>query len=313
VVEDITDLKKAEEALQASEMHLREVLENSLDVSYNRNLTTNTYDYLSPVLIQISGYTVEEMNNFSLEARMGLIHPDDLAKHEDTVLKSMSSPEGSIHQVEYRFKHKNGNYHWFHDQFTILRGEHGNNIAIIGSLSDITERKQTEENLQKSKEELQRRQRMDALATLAGGISHDFNNIITAIRVKVELLLLSQSLTPTQKKDCESILDAIDRATKLTEQLQHLSRNTSSQKTTVDIYKIAHEVLDLLDRTTDKIIVKKLDLQADEFFVTADASRIHQVLLNLGTNAIKAIEEKGSSGADFISISAEKYISNGSD
>ena len=150
VISDITTRKQDENALRESRDRLREVLENSLDSSYKRNLQTNAYDYLSPVFVRISGYTPDEMNTLPIETVKGLIHPDDLAEVESMIAKSMTGATGAAYQVEYRFKHKEGPYRWFHDQFTLLRNESGQPFALIGSVRDITARKLTEEALHKS-------------------------------------------------------------------------------------------------------------------------------------------------------------------
>ena len=144
-IRDITEHKQMELAIQESEERLREVLENSLNASYKRNLQTNTYDYLSPIFARISGYTLDEMKTLPTETVLGLMHPDDRIEFEHVMAKSMSGATGKEYHVEYRFKHKEGHYRWFQDQFTISRDASGQPLALIGSVSDITERKDAEE------------------------------------------------------------------------------------------------------------------------------------------------------------------------
>jgi PAS domain S-box-containing protein len=127
------------------------VLENSLDASYKRNLQTNAYDYLSPVFARISGYTQDEMKSLPIKTVIDLIHPDDQAEIESVITESKSGATGAACQVEYRFKHKEGHHRWFHDRFTIMRDAEGQPVALIGSMSDITDRKQAEAALQESK------------------------------------------------------------------------------------------------------------------------------------------------------------------
>ncbi len=149
---DITERKQMELAQQESEERLREVLENSLDASYKRNLQTNAYDYLSPVFARISGYTSAEMKTLPIETFLGLIHPDDKDEIEHKIDESVSGAPGATYQVEYRFKHKDGQYRWFRDQFTSLSDANGHPLALIGSVRDITERKKVEETLKESEE-----------------------------------------------------------------------------------------------------------------------------------------------------------------
>ncbi len=136
IATDITSIKLADE-------RLREVLENSLDVSYKRNLQTNKYEYLSPVFEKLVGLTSEEMKALPLETVLSLMHPDDAALVGSVVAAAMSAPPQTPFKVEYRFKHKDGQYRWFHDQFIVVRNEQHQPAALIGSISDITERKQT--------------------------------------------------------------------------------------------------------------------------------------------------------------------------
>ncbi len=137
--------------LKESEERLREVLENSLDASYKRNLKTDKYDYLSPVFKRLTGYTPEEMGTMSLELVQGLIHPDDKAESEREIAAALSNIDCKTAQLDYRFKHKDGEYRWIHDRFTVVRNEQGQPIALIGSVSDITNRKVVEEALQNEK------------------------------------------------------------------------------------------------------------------------------------------------------------------
>jgi PAS domain S-box-containing protein len=157
VMSDITERKQAEESLRESESRLHEVLENSLDSSYKRNLQTNSYDYLSPVFARISGYAPEEMKALPVETVLALTHPDDLADIERVIAESMGGTAGMAYQLEYRFKHKNGHYRWFLDRFTVLQDPQGKPLARIGSVSDITERKQAQEALHASHSELEKK------------------------------------------------------------------------------------------------------------------------------------------------------------
>jgi PAS domain S-box-containing protein len=149
--QDITARKQVEEAVRASEARFREVLENSLDAAYKRNLQTNAYEYLSPVFERISGFTPQEFVNFPLDTVMGLIHPDDIPEVNRVITTALSDPTHNENWVDYRMKHKvDGEYHWLHDRFSVMRDAAGQPVALIGSVSDITARKQIEEELQRS-------------------------------------------------------------------------------------------------------------------------------------------------------------------
>jgi PAS domain S-box-containing protein len=144
-------LFNAKKQIKESEARLREVLENSSDVSYKRNLQTNSYEYLSPVFARISGYTQEEMNAMPLDFVINLFHPEDVTETMRAITNALNNPSDE-YQVNYRFKHKDGQYRWFHDKFTVLCDTFGKPQALIGSVSDITERKRTEDLLQQTRQ-----------------------------------------------------------------------------------------------------------------------------------------------------------------
>lgn len=144
------DRKRVECALRESEEHLREVLENSLNAAYKRDLKTGACDYLSPVFSRITGYSLEEIQGLPFEFIRNLVHPDDLAETKRVITESESGEPGKVFHMEYRFMHKNGKYRWVRDQFTLVRYENGESLACIGSIMDINDRKQMEEALQAS-------------------------------------------------------------------------------------------------------------------------------------------------------------------
>jgi PAS domain S-box-containing protein len=185
VISDITTRKQDENALRESRDRFREVLENSLDSSYKRNLKTNDYDYLSPVFARISGYTPDEMKTLPIETVKGLIHPEDLAEVESVIARSMTGATGTAYQVEYRFKHKCGLYRWFHDQFTLLRDEGGQPLALIGSARDITARKLAEKALHKSEASL--RSLLAEKEILLKEVHHRVKNNLAAIMGLLDL------------------------------------------------------------------------------------------------------------------------------
>ena len=133
--------------LKESELRIREVLENSLDASYKRNLITHSYDYLSPAYSRISGYPADQMRTMPLNAIIELMHPDDVPEVNRIITLSLTETLVTTYQMEYRFRHKEGSYRWFHDKYTVVRNLQGEPEALIGSVSDITDRKQVEETL----------------------------------------------------------------------------------------------------------------------------------------------------------------------
>ena len=183
-----------------------------------------------------------------------------------------------------------------------------NIIGIVGFALDITAKKKAEEEKKILEEQLQIRQRMDSLGTLAGGIAHDFNNLLQVITQYVSLLNIeNQNLNGTQREYLRKTLLSCERAAEITQQLQRLSGDHKFERKSVDLYEIANEVFSLLSRTTPKIIEKKIEFEPGMFFVNANPIGLNQVLLNLATNSIKALEKRGLKNGDHIKIYAEKY------
>ena len=155
-MEDITERKQVEEALRESEERFRQVLESLQDVAYRRNLQVDTYDYMSPAQLHVSGYTAEEMLSAPMAWVVDRIHPDDLDHVMRALEESMAGGQGSCH-MEYRFKCKDGQYRWMSDLSIIVRDAQGRPLYRIGTVRDMTERKQTEEEIRKLNEELEQR------------------------------------------------------------------------------------------------------------------------------------------------------------
>ena len=144
VFSDITERRRAEAALRDGEERLRNVLEHSLDASYRRNLRTDSYDYLSPVFTRITGYTPDEMRSLPIKTVLGMMHPDDVHEVERVLADATTTTPGTAHQVEYRFRHKDGRYRWLRDRFTVVVDAEGRPLALVGSEGDITDRKEAE-------------------------------------------------------------------------------------------------------------------------------------------------------------------------
>jgi diguanylate cyclase (GGDEF)-like protein/PAS domain S-box-containing protein len=145
-VQDISGQVARENALRELKERFQEVLENSLDAAYKRNLRTNAYEYMSPVIARITGYTAQEMIDLPMDAVLAAIHPDDLPSLQSNLAASLGGEPGTANQVEYRFRRKNGGHVWLQDRYVVTRAA-GQPTALIGSVSDITLRKQAEMDL----------------------------------------------------------------------------------------------------------------------------------------------------------------------
>jgi PAS domain S-box-containing protein len=168
---------------------------------------------------------------------------------------------------------------------------------MVGIAQDITERRLFEEQIRQS-------QKMDAIGTLAGGIAHDFNNILTAIIGYTELAKISVPGSPLIRKHLEAVLLASNRAAALVRQILTFSRQESHERRAIKLRPIVAETFDLLRSTVPSTIEFDITLATNAPSVFADPTQIHQILMNLGTNAWHAM--KDSSGR--LQVKLEKII-----
>ncbi|MGM0642624.1 MAG: response regulator [Thermodesulfobacteriota bacterium] len=174
-------------------------------------------------------------------------------------------------------------------------------IGIRGIIVDLTEQRLMEE-------QLLQRQKLDSLGLLAGGVAHDFNNLLSGIMGYLNVLSLNNdNMTEKQKMYITKILDSVKRGGSIISQFQNISIDKTACPEHLDIYPVAKDVFSILERTTNRIIQKHLDIEPDTFFIRGRADELHQVLMNLAANAVHAIEEKGASGHDYIRLSASSY------
>ena len=145
-VRELTERKRAEEALRESEKKFRHVLDSSLDMVYCLNLKTFTYDYLSPSCEEVLGYSPEEFAALGFMGAGSQVHPDDVQRVLENFAQVRTHPN-----IEYRFRHKELGYRWMSDSRSVVFDDKGG-AAVVGALRDITERKRAEEALRGSEE-----------------------------------------------------------------------------------------------------------------------------------------------------------------
>jgi len=195
------------------------------------------------------------------------------------------------HTVEMQAIHKNG--HEFPVEISInkLKAEKG--FAAVGVVRDISARKKIENDKAMLKANLERAKNMEAIATLAGGIAHDFNNILAAIFGFAEMARDSVTADHPAHSDLDQILTGANRAKDLVNQILIFSRQTQSQKKPIQIHLLIKEGLKLLRTSVPPSIKIRQTIDTDCGTVLADPVQIHQVLINLCTNAVQAMHDSG--------------------
>jgi len=219
-----------------------------------------------------------------------IIHPEDRPLIRE---KTRLSPDGTLRptNLELRVKRFDGSLVWAHVLVTGIL--HNGSPAVMGNAIDITARKNAEEERIRLKSQLQQAQKMEAIGTLAGGIAHDFNNILAAIMGSAELANMDLPPNIGVEKYINQILKASHRAEDLVRQILAFSRVSEHDKKPVDLRHVVDEALKLLRATLPANIEIQQDADPDNATILADSTQIHQVLMNLCTNAAHAMEKDG--------------------
>ncbi|MEW6518693.1 MAG: PAS domain S-box protein [Thermodesulfobacteriota bacterium] len=169
----------------------------------------------------------------------------------------------------------------------------GTVLGLIGVSRDITERKKTEEEKEKLEAQLRQAQKLEAIGTLAGGIAHDFNNILFAILGNADIAEIEISLGHYPREEIKEIKTAGIRARDLVKQILSFARKAKQERITLQPISIIKEVLKLLRSTLPTTIEIRHDLHDPEASIIADPTEIHQLLMNLCTNAGHAMMKNG--------------------
>lgn len=152
VCRDVGQVKRHAEALQASEMRTRHILEHTRDVLYEANLETNHYSFVSPSVERQLGYTAEEFRALGPAGFEELLHPDDAGRARSARAAWYRGEQRGMSVVEVRVRHKDGSFRWLSNSFEFLKGEDGRLLAEAGCLRDITEYRAMEEALRQSRD-----------------------------------------------------------------------------------------------------------------------------------------------------------------
>lgn len=221
---------------------------------------------------------------------LSMVHPNDR--------KSLLEKIGNVtaaqpnYMAEYRLRGPDGTYRWIADWAEARFDPSGRMQSILGVGADITERKQSEEERSRVEAQLRQAQKMEALGTLAGGIAHDFNNILGVIFGYTEMASYELPKESRLYGDLEQVLKAAHRAKELVQQILTFCRRSEEGKKPVQVALIVKEAMKMLRASLPSTIEIKSNV-ASKAVVMADPTQIHQVLMNLCTNAAHAMRDKG--------------------
>ena len=284
--QDITERKQVEEHLRETEKKYRELAESLPQVIFEVDLD-GTLKYVNQTVYQLFGYTPEEIaRGFNvLEAFI----PED---RERVALDIMLNIQGQgLGRREYTAVRKDGTrFPASVHANRILRGQTA--TGVRGILIDLTKTKRAEEEKKKLEIQLQQAQKMEAIGALAGGIAHDFNNILSAIIGYTELARLNDGAS-TIGNELNQVLIAANRAKDLVKQILAFSRQTDEERMPVSVGMVVKEAIKFLRATIPTTIEIKSRIDKNSGAVLANSVELHQIIMNLCTNAVHAIGDRG--------------------
>jgi PAS domain S-box-containing protein len=218
------------------------------------------------------------------DAFYALVHPDD----RETVRAASSAAVANRapYDIVHRLFRADGTIRWVHEQAKILRDDRGRPIRMIGTVQDITARRQLEDQLRQS-------QKMEAIGRLAGGIAHDLNNALTAIAGYAELALNEVKTGHPARPDVEEIRRAAERAGSVTRQLLAFSRKQLLEPRIFDLNDTLTAIARLLSRLLGADIHVQTRLSERALTVLGDPGQVEQAVINLALNARDAMPDGG--------------------
>ncbi|MBI1917251.1 MAG: PAS domain S-box protein [Planctomycetes bacterium] len=279
VYTDITDRKKTEEALRASEARFRTLFESTAVGIVVKDRERRILD-CNPAFARFLGHDRAALIGLHIE---DVTHPEDAAR-SIALLQELALGQRRHFELEKRYVRKDGRVVWGHVSVSVQQREDG--VLATALVQDISERKRLEDQFRQA-------QKMEAVGRLAGGVAHDFNNLLCVINGYADVLLAG---LPARGPDREMIVEikrAGERAAGLTRRLLAFSRQEVVSPRLLDLNSTVHEADRLLRRLIGEDIQLITRMAPGRCVVKADPSQLEQVLLNLAVNARDAMPKGG--------------------
>jgi two-component system cell cycle sensor histidine kinase/response regulator CckA len=270
----------AEASLRESEQRFRQLADNMQEAFWLYDLAEARMVYASPAWPRVYGGSGLDLSA-AAEARLTAVHAEDRERVRRCFAED--APHRALDQA-FRLV-IDGRVHWIEERTFPVLDPAGRPYRVAGLGMDVTRRRELEQNLRQS-------QKMEAVGQLAGGVAHDFNNMLTAILSAAEQLEEICS-DPEQQELCAMVSGAAERAAELTRRLLSFSRKGRVHAKPIDVHEVIADAVRLLQHSIDRRVRLVTKLGAPAAVVVGDAGQLQNALLNLGINARDAMPEGG--------------------
>jgi PAS domain S-box-containing protein len=280
--------KQDEEALRQSEEKFKTIANYTVDWESWFG-PDGKYLWVNPAVERITGYSADEVLAMP-DFISVIIAEEDRGSFLQHFQKALTGTRGENFEIQYF--HKNGAKLWLSVSWQPVFDAYDNFLGIRTSGRNISAVKKAEEEHRNLEKQLFEAQKMEAMGTLAGGIAHDFNNILSGIMGYAELAG-HQKDEVIRRQNIQQILNAAERARNLVKQILSFSRHVEPDKKPTDLQTVVQEAMRLLRATIPKTIEMRQELADQPFVIHADYTQMHQVIMNICTNAAHVMGEKG--------------------
>ena len=250
---------------------------------------TSCFPYASERIREIYRVTPEEVRE-DASAVFAILHPDDY----DGIVESITESARTLQpwQYEYRTRFPNGDVRWLYGNSLPERQPDGS-VLWHGFITDVTDRKEAEQQQARLEAELRHAQRLESIGQLAGGVAHDFNNLLTSVLGSAELALSEVPAGSTAVRHLQRVVEAAGRGAALTQQLLAFARKRPVQPEPVVLDDVVRRIVPMIQRLLGEHYTVTLQLDSDAGVVTVDVGSLDQVIMNLAVNARDAMPGGG--------------------
>jgi len=288
----IRRVASGQRALRESEERYALAMEGANEGHWDWDATTDQL-FLSPRMRALDGEVPGTVPTSGAAWRASVpMHPEDRPSFEAALREHFRGIRPRF-EAEFRVRHADGDWRWLLARGRCLFDSAGKPTRFVGSAIDVTLQKQAQLDKEQLEGQLRQSQKMEAIGTLAGGIAHDFNNVLGAILGYGELAMQHAGDDTSLRRYLDNVLHAAERARLLVERILGFSRSGLGDRVPVNVQAVVKETLELLGASLPAGIRIEAQLSAASAAVMGDPTYLHQVTMNLCTNAIQAMEGGG--------------------